>query len=278
QVAMATGEIVGVEALARWNHPEKGPLSPRDFIPVAEKTGTIMALGHWVLNEACRQLRAWRDEGIELPEITLNLSLSQLRNSRELVRDVADTTEKWGLDPSDIEFDVTEAMLAQATWTQNDVLAQLRQLGCKIAIDDFGTEYSSFDYLRSYSVNHLKIAQSFINKAIEDPERAATIRAIIHLARDLGIGVIAEGVETEEQRSLLLSIGQATHAQGYYYSKAVSPEAADEMLHRGHIAEKSKNKGRDENGKGGDKTDGDDDKGSDDDSGGSASQPAESGA
>lgn len=200
QVELSTQNIVGMEALVRWNHPTRGLLPPGLFIPIAEKTGTIIAVGHRVLDQACRQMSIWRKEGLNLPVIAVNLSLIQLKCGQELVRDVTETIEKWGLAPADLEFDVTEATLAQLTWTQNEVLPQLRELGVKIAIDDFGSEYSSFDYVRAYRVNHLKIAQSFINRSTSDLESAATIRAIVNFAHDIGIVVIAQGVETEQRR------------------------------------------------------------------------------
>jgi diguanylate cyclase (GGDEF)-like protein/PAS domain S-box-containing protein len=236
QVELRSQNIVGMEALVRWNHPTRGLLPPGLFIPIAEKTGTIVALGHWVLDEACRQLSIWRHDGLKLPVIGVNLSLFQLKCGQDLVRDVTETLAKWGLRPSDLEFDVTEAMLAQLTWTQNEVLPQLRQLGVKIAIDDFGSEYSSFDYVRAYRVNHLKIAQSFINRSISDPESAATVRAIVNFAHDIGIVVIAQGVETEQQRDLLTSSDTMTQAQGFHFSEAVSASAAGELLRQGRFA------------------------------------------
>jgi diguanylate cyclase (GGDEF)-like protein/PAS domain S-box-containing protein len=237
QVELSSQNIVGMEALVRWNHPTRGLLPPRLFIPIAEKTGTIVALGHWVLDHACRQMSLWRSAGLTLPVIAVNLSLFQLKCGRELLRDVTETIAKWGLMPSDLEFDVTEATLAQLTWTQNDVLPQLRELGVKIAIDDFGSEYSSFDYVRAYRVNHLKIAQSFINRSTSDPDSAATIRAIVNFARDIGIVVIAQGVETEQQRDLLTSTDTMTQAQGFHFSKAVGPDRAGELLRQGRITD-----------------------------------------
>jgi EAL domain-containing protein (putative c-di-GMP-specific phosphodiesterase class I) len=236
QIELSTQNIVGMEALVRWHHPTRGLLAPGLFIPIAEKTGTIVALGHWVLDQACRQMSIWRNEGLTLPVIAVNLSLFQLMGGQDLVRDVTQTIAKWGLAPSDLEFDVTEATLAQLTWTQNEVLPQLRQLGVKIAIDDFGSEYSSFDYVRAYRVNHLKIAQSFVNRSSSDPECAATIRAIVNFARDIGIGVIAQGVETEQQRDLLTSTGSMTQAQGFHFSKAVGADRAGDFLRQGRIA------------------------------------------
>jgi diguanylate cyclase (GGDEF)-like protein/PAS domain S-box-containing protein len=239
QVELSSQTIVGMEALVRWNHPTRGRLEPGLFIPIAEKTGTIVALGHWVLDQACRQVSIWRKQGLTLPLIAVNLSLFQLKRGQELVRDVTDTLAKWGLAASDLEFDVTEATLAQLTWTQNQVLPQLRRLGVKIAIDDFGSEYSSFDYVRAYRVNHLKIAQSFINRSTADPECAATIRAIVNFAHDIGIVVIAQGVETEQQRDLLTSTDSLTQAQGFHFSKAVGADRAGELLRQGRIGSNS---------------------------------------
>jgi diguanylate cyclase (GGDEF)-like protein/PAS domain S-box-containing protein len=236
QVELSSRDIVGMEALVRWNHPTRGLLAPALFIPIAEKTGTIVELGHWVLNEACRQMSMWRAAGLKIPVMAVNLSLFQLKSGFELVRDVTETIAQWGLAPSDLEFDVTEATLAQLTWTQNEVLPQLRELGVKIAIDDFGSEYSSFDYVRAYRVNHLKIAQSFINRSTSDPECAATIRAIVNFAHDIGIVVIAQGVETEQQRELLTSTDTMTQAQGFHFSKAVGAHQAGELLRQGRVA------------------------------------------
>jgi EAL domain-containing protein (putative c-di-GMP-specific phosphodiesterase class I) len=168
--------------------------------------------------------------------IAVNLSLFQLKSGQALVRDVTDTISKWRLAPSDLEFDVTEATLAQLTWIHNDVLPQLRRLGVGIAIDNFGSEYSSFEYVRAYQVNHLKIAQTFINRSTEDPESATTIRAIVNFARDVGIGVIAQGVETEQQRALLASTDSMTRGQGFHFSEAVGAVRAGELLRQGRAA------------------------------------------
>jgi diguanylate cyclase (GGDEF)-like protein/PAS domain S-box-containing protein len=230
QVDVVSGVIVGVEALVRWNHPTRGILLPGDFLPTAEQTGVIVQLGHWVLDRACQQMHQWRVDGIAPSVMTVNLSITQMKNGRELVQDVVDVLAKWKLSGADLEFDVTEATLAQLKWTRNDVLTQLRRLGVKIAIDDFGTEYSSFDYLKSYNVNHLKIARSLIAKAVSEPERADMIRVMISMARELGIGVMAEGVETNEQRSLLVSTGSPTKAQGFLFSKPVNAAKARDLL------------------------------------------------
>jgi diguanylate cyclase (GGDEF)-like protein len=235
QVEIVSGIIVGVEALVRWNHPTRGLLLPGDFLLVAEQTGAIMSLGHWVLDHACRQMREWRTAGVAPPIITVNLSLTQLKNTRELVQDVVDALAKWDLLAGELEFDVTEATLAQLKWNRNDVLIQLRRLGVKIAIDDFGMEYSSFDYLKSYNVNHLKIARALIAEAVTDTDKADMIRVMIALARELGISVMAEGVETAEQRALLIATGSPTKAQGFYFSEPVNATRFRELLLQRHI-------------------------------------------
>ncbi len=245
QIELSSQNIVGMEALVRWNHPTRGMLAPGVFIPIAEKNGTIVALGQWVLDQACRQMRLWRDEGVAPQVIAVNLSLFQLKDGEELFRSVNATIAKWQLAPSDLEFDVTEATLAQLKWTKNEVLPQLRELGVKIAINDFGSEYSSLDYVRAYGVNHLKIAQSLINKSLGNADSAALIRAIANFARDVGIEVIAQGVETEQQNAMLASTGLATQAQGFHFSKAVGVVRATEFLRQGRVAPQLRNRSAD---------------------------------
>jgi diguanylate cyclase (GGDEF)-like protein/PAS domain S-box-containing protein len=235
QVELASRNIVGMEALVRWNHPRRGLLAPGVFIPIAERTGAIVPLGSWVLDQACRQMRLWRDAGLSVPLMAVNLSLAQLQRGQDLVGEVTATVARWQLAPCDLEFDVTEATLAQLTWTHNEVLPRLRDLGVKIAIDNFGSEYSSFDYVRAFGINHLKIAQSFVNRSCQDAASAATINAIIGFARDVGVGVIAQGVETEEQRVLLSTADASTQAQGFHFSRAVGAAEAAELLRRGRI-------------------------------------------
>lgn len=242
QVELSSGKIVGMEALLRWNHPERGLLDAVTFVPIAERTGGIVMLGRWVLNQACRQMNLWREQGMAPPVIAINLSLGQLRNGNELIRDVTECIAKWQLHPSELEFDVTESTLAQMTWTHNDVLPKLRALGVRIAIDDFGTEYSSFEYLRTYRVNHLKIAQSMLKRAIDDPDSAATVRAIMNLARDARIGIIVEGLETEAQLAFLHSTGSSTLAQGHYFSEAVIATEAGDFLRSGTIGQSLRSK------------------------------------
>ncbi len=231
QVELFTGRIAGMEALIRWNHPKRGLLMPADFIPIMEKTDAILALGHWVLDHACEQMSSWRNAGIAPMVLAVNLSLGQLRTGDELIQSVTMTLAKWGLTPRDLELDVTESMLAYATWAYNDVLEQLQRLGVTIAIDDFGTQYSSLDYLKHYRVSRVKIPRAMIAAATQqDQESAAMVRAIIGLTRELNIEVMAQGVENEAQRDLLTAAPSTTKVQGFYYSAPIPAVHATELL------------------------------------------------
>ena len=184
---------------------------PADFIPIIEKSDAIVALGQWVLDHACEQMSSWRSAGIAPVILAVNLSLGQLRTGDELIQFVTTTLTKWGLTPKDLELDVTETMLAYAAWAYIDVLERLQQLGVMIAIDDFGTQYSSLDYLKHYRVSRLKIPRAMITAAAQQDQRnAAMVRAIIGLARELDIEVMAQGVENEAQRDLLTAAPSTT--------------------------------------------------------------------
>ncbi|MGE7956013.1 GGDEF/EAL domain-containing response regulator [Pseudomonas sp. NPDC089530] len=227
EVDLGTGKILGMASQVRWLHPQRGWLEAEDFMPTAEKTGIVIALGHWLLDQACQQMSIWRDQNMAPPLIAIHLSLVQLKAGPDLIYDVLRTTARWNLCPWDLRFDVTEGTLAQTKWTHNDILPRLCELGVKIAIDDFGTEYSSFDYLKTYRVNHLKLAQRFLDSASNDPENAMTLRAILNFAREVGIGVTADGVETQEQRVTLISSGTPL---GHSPGTAVDGAQAGELL------------------------------------------------
>jgi len=233
QVELASGRIVGMEALLRWNHPRRGVLLPEDFLPIAEKFGIMQQVGRWTLDEACHQMSRWRQQHMSVPVVAINVALAQIRMGEEFVRDVMDSLQRWGLKPADVELDVTERVLARSTLTQSGVLEQLRQLGVGIAINDFGAQYSSLDYLRTYRVNRLKIARGMIAAADVEPGGSAMIRAILSLARELGVEVVAEGVETEAQRRLLVQASARAQGQGFYYSQAVSAEETMSLLRTG---------------------------------------------
>ncbi|WP_409299929.1 diguanylate cyclase domain-containing protein [Pseudomonas sp. KCJK8993] len=230
ELDMHDGRVLGMEAQVIWKHPRRGLLRAIDFVPVAERTGTIIALGRWILDHACQQLHRWSAEGLTPPVMALKISLAQLKSGPELIYDVLRTTARWGIAPWDLRFDVTEATLAQTKWSHNDVLPRLRELGVRIAIADFGTEYSSFDYLRTYRVNHLKLGHGFINGAAQDPGYANTLRAIVNFARDLDIGIIAEGAPPSPQQPAAPAPSLLPSVQSLYFSEAVSPQQAILLL------------------------------------------------
>ena len=234
QIEAPSGTIKGFEALVRWNHPVQGLLLPGRFIPIAEKTGTIVPIGRWVVDDACRQVALWRAEIPSLPKVSINLSAAQLRPSLDFDGEFRATLQKYGLDASAIEFELTESVLMQTTRESSEMIERLRALGVSIAIDDFGTGYSSLEYLRTYHVNHIKIAQEFVRDLVTDPGDAAIVRATIGLARELGIEVIAEGVETAEQLHFLVRAG-CDIIQGYYFSPAVPASQVAPMLIKGRL-------------------------------------------
>ncbi len=234
QVELATGRIIGLEALIRWNHQTRGLLTPAAFIPIAERTGAILPLGKWIFESACQQLKLWRAEGIAPPVLSVNVSGVQFKSAAELEREVAESLSRWNISPGDIELELTESVLMEATQRHSTTLQNLRELGVKIAIDDFGTGYSSLKYLTQYPVNRLKLAQEFVFRVTVDYRNAAVVRAAIRLANELGLEVIAEGVETEAQVRFLLGAG-CEQAQGYFFSRPVTAQMASELLRMGRI-------------------------------------------
>ena len=208
--------VVGVEALIRWQHPEHGLVPPDLFIPLAEQNGTIIAIGEWVLDQACKQLREWHDQGFDL-RMAVNLSTVQLHHA-ELPRVVNNLLQMYRLPPRSLELEVTETGLMEDISTAAQHLLSLRRSGALIAIDDFGTGYSSLSYLKSLPLDKIKIDKSFVQDLLDDDDDATIVRAIIQLGKSLGMQVIAEGVETAEQEAYIISEG-CHEGQGYYYSK-----------------------------------------------------------
>ncbi|WP_316168134.1 MULTISPECIES: EAL domain-containing protein [unclassified Bradyrhizobium] len=234
QVELTSGRIVGMEALVRWNHPRRGLLLPDLFIPLAEKTGTICPLGRWVLDQTCRQFKAWRDQGIAPPRLAVNVSAAELCVCTDFEEDLAENLKRWSIAPGEIEIELTESVLMETTQMHSDALARIERLGATIAIDDFGTGYSSLAYLSAYPVGRLKLAQRFILGIPENADDIAITKVTLSLARELGIKVIAEGVQTKAQLDFLVSAGCLV-GQGFYFSKAVPAERATEFLRRGVI-------------------------------------------
>lgn len=220
QADMVTGKVFGAEALVRWNHPAHGLISPADFIPLAEETGLIVPLGDWILKEACRQCKAWQQDGHDPIVVSVNVSARQFKEKGWAVR-VASVLDECGLDPRYLELEVTESLIMQDLAGALQRMRELKALGVKLSIDDFGTGYSSLSALKSFPVSQLKIDRSFLADIPGDVDNMAITSAIISLAQKLGLEVIAEGVETEEQARFLLDSG-CVNIQGYLFARPVS--------------------------------------------------------
>lgn len=217
QISYRDNRVVGVEALLRWQHPEHGLVPPDLFIPLAEQNGTIIPIGEWVLDQACRQLREWHDLGFTDLRMAVNLSTVQLHHT-ELPRVVNNLMQIYRLPPRSLELEVTETGLMEDISTAAQHLLSLRRSGALTAIDDFGTGYSSLSYLKSLPLDKIKIDKSFVQDLLDDDDDATIVRAIIQLGKSLGMQVIAEGVETAEQEAYIISEG-CHEGQGYHYSK-----------------------------------------------------------
>ncbi|ANG65281.1 response regulator receiver protein [Marinobacterium aestuarii] len=237
QVELATGHIVGVEALLRWQCPERGLVSPEQFIPLAEESGLVVPLGEWVLRKACAQARIWRDTGYPPLRVAVNFSACQFRqkNLVDLVKTVLDENE---LPPECLEVEITESTLMQDTTASLKTLQELRACGISISLDDFGTGYSSLSYLKRFPVDALKIDRSFVRDIPQDTDDVAINSAIIAMAAKLNIRVIAEGVETLEQLNFLRTEGCAM-VQGYYLQRPASAQDLALILKNGRRGDSS---------------------------------------
>ena len=229
-VALENFSLRGFEALVRWQHPERGFISPMDFIPVAEETGMIVPLGEWVMREACRQMHGWqRMFPLEQPLfITVNLSSKQF-TQETLISTFAMILQETGVKPQSVKLEITESVVMENVDTATDMLRQLRGLGVKLAIDDFGTGYSSLSYLHRFPIDTLKIDRSFVTRMSENNENTEIVRTIVVLAQNLGMDVVAEGVETNEQLVLLQKLG-CENGQGYFFSKPVNADGAEKII------------------------------------------------
>jgi diguanylate cyclase (GGDEF)-like protein/PAS domain S-box-containing protein len=228
QMDISTGEIVGVEALLRWQHPEFGLVPPDRFIRIAENVGLIVPIGEWVLKTACAQARKWQDEGLRQLQMAVNVSAVQFRQDgfRDQIRSVLHET---GLASQYFEVELTESLLLSYVEVMFSVLRELKEMGLSLAIDDFGTGYSSLSYLRQFPVSKLKIDRSFVQDVAMNPDDAAITAAIIGMAKNLNLKVIAEGVENEAQLSFLRA-HQCDEIQGYYFSRPLSADKVADML------------------------------------------------
>ncbi|MBW8268047.1 putative bifunctional diguanylate cyclase/phosphodiesterase [Caldovatus aquaticus] len=230
QVNLRTGRIVGAEALLRWHRPGGTLTRPGDFLALAEETGLIGPINEWVLRTACAEAAAWQREGLRPLRVSVNLSAVQFRK-HDVRRLVVSALEASGLDPVLLDLELTEGILLENDETVAQVLRDLRRLGVRFSIDDFGTGYSSLNYIKNFPVDRLKIDQSFIRNLRTDPSDTAIVRAIINLGHSLGLGVIAEGVETVEQVTQLIAEG-CDEIQGHYYSHPVGTQELQALVRR----------------------------------------------
>ncbi len=228
QISLATGQIVGVEALIRWQNPLRGMVSPAKFIPIAEETGLIVSIGEWVLHTACTQNLAWQTAGFAPLRMAVNLSARQFKQ-KNLIEVVTDTLMETGLKANYLELELTEGLLIDNVEQSIAILEELHSTGVVFALDDFGTGYSSLSYLKRFPLQALKIDQSFVRDMTIDPNSAAITEAIISLAHGLQLKVIAEGVETQEQLDYLKTKG-CDEVQGYFLSRPLPADAITKLL------------------------------------------------
>ncbi|WP_252504873.1 EAL domain-containing protein [Sporosarcina sp. Marseille-Q4943] len=225
QFNLITGQIKGMEALARWNHPYRGFIPPLKFIPIAEENGFILTLGEWVLKTACTQAKAWQEQGLPPLRMSVNVSMRQF-NQPSFVEDVLRILNETELHPSYLNLEITESMMSDVKRCET-VLQELQDAGITVSVDDFGTGYSSLLYLSKFPLSHLKIDKAFISELSNN--NTAIVKAIIDLAKNLGLNVIAEGVETEEQGNFLKQLG-CNEVQGYFYSRPLPREEIEHLL------------------------------------------------
>ncbi|MEP6902557.1 MAG: EAL domain-containing protein, partial [Actinomycetota bacterium] len=220
-------EVVGMEALVRWNHPELGLVSPMEFIPLAEESGLIIPLGEWILQTACRQSKILQDENYNL-RVSVNLSTRQFQDTC-LAGKIIRIIEETGINPHNLELEVTESVIMKNAETAVNILNEIRKAGVKISIDDFGTGYSSLGYLKRLPIDVLKIDKSFVQDITNDPNDASMVMAIISLAHNLRLKIIAEGIETAEQHKLLHLL-RCDEWQGFLFSKPIAFESFRKLL------------------------------------------------
>jgi EAL domain-containing protein (putative c-di-GMP-specific phosphodiesterase class I)/ActR/RegA family two-component response regulator len=232
QVEIQTGGIVGVEALVRWQHPTLGLLLPGDFIPLAERNGAILQLGESVLRAACTQARRWYDLGLNDFRVAVNVSPQQLQQNH-FPETVAELLQESGLRASKLEVEITESSFMYDDGIGIQTLTELREMGVLISIDDFGTGYSSLSYLKRLPIDSIKLDASFVKDATTDPDDEALVMAIIALAHNLRLRVIAEGIETEEQLNLLKSL-HCDEGQGYFFGRPVEGEVITPWAEKGN--------------------------------------------
>jgi EAL domain-containing protein (putative c-di-GMP-specific phosphodiesterase class I) len=218
QINISSGAVVGAEALIRWNHPELGLVRPGKFISIAEERGLIVPIGSWVIEEATRQVGVWQDAGISIP-IAVNVSAVQFRQ-KDFLEQLANSVKKHGITPSRIELELTEGIIMRDAETTIKILEKLHDMGFQLSIDDFGTGFSSLNYLRRFPIDKIKIDQSFVSDVTQGESAKGIVTAVISLAKSLKLRVIAEGVQTKEQLEILRDL-RCDEAQGFLFSPAL---------------------------------------------------------
>jgi len=229
-VSLITGEITGFEALVRWHHPDLGLVSPLKFIPAAEETGLIVPIGTWVLQEACRQLRLWLRSGfLQFPlKMSVNLSVKQF-SQPHLISQIDHILSLTEVDGSSLNLEITESAIMDNAKSATSLLKEIRSRRIQLSIDDFGTGYSSLSYLHRFPINTLKSDRSFVNRIGVNGENIGIVQAIVTLADNLGMDVVAEGVETAHQLAQLRALG-CESGQGYFFSQPLDSESASEII------------------------------------------------
>jgi diguanylate cyclase (GGDEF)-like protein/PAS domain S-box-containing protein len=231
KINLFTGQITGAEALIRWQHPDRGLISPAQFVPIAEDCGLILPIGRWVLREACKQAREWQDAGLPFKRVSVNVSATEFR-AKTFLEGVSTTLRETALQARHLDLELTEGVLMQNAKSTASVLQELKRMGVHLAVDDFGTGYSSLSYLRQFPIDVLKIDQSFVRQISDDPNDSAIVRAIIDMGKNLKQRVIAEGIETQAQLALLQS-WHCAEGQGYLFSHPVPAAQFARLLQTG---------------------------------------------
>jgi EAL domain-containing protein (putative c-di-GMP-specific phosphodiesterase class I) len=229
-VSLNSGRIKGFEALVRWHHPQRGYISPMDFVPIAEETGLIIPIGQWVFEEACRQVKEWQEQLPQFSSLQMSINLSSRQFAQpDLIEQIRDTMLRLDVKPSCIKLEITESMMMQNVESAIDMLKQLRSLGIDLSMDDFGTGYSSLSYLRRFPISTLKIDRSFVSQMTGENDNAEIVKTIMMLATNLNMNVVAEGIETESQLRQLCRLA-CQYGQGFLFSKPLDVHEARAFL------------------------------------------------
>jgi Amt family ammonium transporter len=231
KVSCTTNEVVGFEALIRWEHPLLGRVSPADFIPIIEKSSMIIDVGQWVINETCQKLALWREQGLPLVPVAINISGRHLHH-KSLLPFIVETTQQYDIRTDLLEIEITEGVLTGDTEQSIAAMEALKAINIKLSIDDFGTGYSSLSYLKRFPIDVLKIDRLFVSECASNNDDAAICLAIITLAKSLGLQIVAEGVETEAQLAFLKQ-HECDVYQGFYFSQSIPAEQVPTLLHQG---------------------------------------------